>query len=572
MKKSIKLQILVPVCIIAIIAILSNIMSLRNLKKVNADASTISDVYLTGTKEIADIQAETKNLHLLALSHIIATDFNTMIAINDEILTKEEYIETQLEIVTKYIDATDSDYVSMLQNYESMKMSIRDLLAHSGNNKTTMAYNIANEAVSDAATAISENIKSLSEKMSTDATAARQGLYEVYSKSALAINFFIVVSFVSSFATIWIVLKHVIKPLLITKSSLAEIISDIDAGEGDLTKRIAVNSHDEIGELADGINNFIETLQEILIAITENSDKMNTIVNDVMGSVRTSNDSASDLSAVTEELTATMTEISNSANTISTNATSVNDEVGEFATKSSEINDYSKNMKAHADSMEASARANMDEISKKVAEILDVLEQAIKESSSVDQVDSLTNDILSISSQTNLLALNASIEAARAGEAGKGFAVVADEIRQLADSSRGTANNIQEINKVVISAVHNLADQARGLVEYMQDSILPEFENFVTQGAEYRENADYIEATMKDFTAKTDSLRLVVDEIANSITSISEAISEGVNGVSGAADSTQNLVYDMDNITNKMDENTKIANELFEKTSIFKKL
>ena len=116
-------------------------------------------------------------------------------------------------------------------------------------------------------------------------------------------------------------------------------------------------------------------------------------------------------------------------------------------------------MKANAEKIESDARYNMVQTGEKVGNILDVLNKAIEDSKSVDQVNNLTNDILNISSQTNLLALNASIEAARAGEAGKGFAVVADEIRQLADSSRETANKIQSINSVVVAAVNNLSDR-----------------------------------------------------------------------------------------------------------------
>lgn len=221
--------------------------------------------------------------------------------------------------------------------------------------------------------------------------------------------------------------------------------------------------------------------------------------------------------------------------------------------------------------MEESARSNMEETGSKVNEILSVLNQAIEDSKSVDQVNSLTDDILNISSQTNLLALNASIEAARAGEAGKGFAVVADEIRQLADSSRETANNIQEINSVVIQAVHNLSENANTLIVYLNEKILPEFENFVQSGAKYKQNATFVESTMKDFSEKTVDLKQAVNEIAASINTITTAIEEGARGVTGAAESTQVLVEDIENIANRMDENQAIAEGLQKETEVFTK-
>lgn len=267
-----------------------------------------------------------------------------------------------------------------------------------------------------------------------------------------------------------------------------------------------------------------------------------------------------------------MEEVADSANAINVNAESVNSEVTVMAERSIELNEYSKNMKAHAVAMEESARNNMEQTSVKVNEILDILNQAIEDSKSVDQVNSLTNDILSISSQTNLLALNASIEAARAGEAGRGFAVVASEISQLADSSRIAANHIQDINKVVTEAVHNLAGNANNLVNYMQEFILPEFEKFVDEGEQYRDNASYIESSMNDFTTKTEELKEMIAEIASSISSITGAIDEGVRGVAGAAESTQTLVYDMDNISDRMDVNQRIAGDLQKETAIFKNL
>ena len=188
------------------------------------------------------------------------------------------------------------------------------------------------------------------------------------------------------------------------------------------------------------------------------------------------------------------------------------------------------------------------------------------------QIETIIGQIEEIAEQTNLLALNASIEAARAGDAGKGFAVVASEISQLAAASQEAANNIQSINAIVITAVHNLADNANGLVEYMNEKILPEFQKFVESGGAYHDKATFIEGVMADFEAKTDSLQNSMDEIANSVNTISHAIEEGVSGVVSAADSTQVLVSDMDKISKKMDENFAIAEGLKKETSVFTKL
>lgn len=201
------------------------------------------------------------------------------------------------------------------------------------------------------------------------------------------------------------------------------------------------------------------------------------------------------------------------------------------------------------------------------------VEENLKEfSTEFTMVKEETGTIEEINSQTNLLALNASIEAARAGDAGRGFAVVATEISQLAAASQEAANRIQQINSVVTQAVHNLADNANGLVQYMNESILPEFEEFVTAGSEYKNKATYIENVMNEFESKTDSLKNTMVEIQKSINTIAHAIEEGAKGVSNAADSTQVLVTDMENISNRMDENFEIATDLKKETAIFTKI
>lgn len=569
-RTSLKALILVPVFILGILSVLSNVMAVNNIRKVNRNASRIADDCMNSISELSAIENETQSIHKLGLSHIIATDLNTMISIVEEMQTEQETLEQELEDYRKYVEPEDeSSYETVVSNYETMKYELGNLMAYSALGKNTEAYALANGAVSESSMAIQNEINVMKEHANTAASDAREKLSDVYLGALVSNGIIIAISVTLLMVVLYCVIRFVIKPILATNKDIRDIISGIDKGEGDLTRRVAVLSNDEIADLGNGINLFMDKLQQILKMIIENTNHMENVVREVGESVATSNDSATDLSAMTEELSATMQDVGHSVSVINNNTENVRGDVEMIAHKSGEINEFSKEMKANADKMESDARNNMDKTNETIGIILEGLGKAIEDSHSVGQVTSLTDEILNISSQTNLLALNASIEAARAGEAGKGFAVVADEIRGLADSSRETANRIQQINSVVVAAVNNLSDNANELVGYIQNAILPEFEAFVESGVKYRDNASYIENAMQEFTAKTDMLKKNIDEIALSISAITTAVDEGAEGINGAAKSTQNLVEDIVNISDKMNENKVIAQTLQKSTHVF---
>ena len=572
-KLSTKLIILIPVFILGIFSIISNVMSVSNIRNVNRSAVQISEVSLKNVSGLAEIQRQTQDIHNLGLSHIIAVDLDSMIQLVEKIRSQEDALEKDLESYKIYVTPdTKKEYNDIKKNYEELKYECANVMAFSAAGKSEDAYELANGKISKCADAIESDIESIKKIVNQDANAQRQKLTSAYHSSIGTSIVTILISIAALFSAMVAVLRWVIYPLANTNREMNEIISEIDNRQGDLTRRVTITNNKEVASVGGGINAFMAKLQEIFRMISSNSRDLEGVVNEVRESVQTSNGSVSDLSALTEELSATMQDISDNASRINENTESVAGEVKSIAEKTIEINQYTKEMKEQAEAMEHAARENMDTTGAIVNDIVSVLSQAIEDSNSVNQVDNLTNDILNIASQTNLLALNASIEAARAGDAGKGFAVVASEISQLAAASQEAANNIQSINAIVITAVHNLADNANGLVEYMNEKILPEFQKFVESGGAYHDKATFIESVMADFEAKTDSLQNSMDEIANSVNTISHAIEEGVSGVVSAADSTQVLVSDMDKISKKMDENFAIAEGLKKETSVFTKL
>ena len=359
----------------------------------------------------------------------------------------------------------------------------------------------------------------------------------------------------------WRLRKHIDK--------MDTIIDSIEEGQGDLSQRLMVLNQDEMGRLAADVNHFLDILERIMKKIHIDSGSLAAIVHEVTEKADSSNSSACDVSAVAEQLSATMEEVASTVSSVDENANRVLDELSSLQTTTEAILTYSEQMKTRADELEESARNNKEETRRMIAPILDKIKRAVENSKNVERVNELTNEILSISSQTNLLSLNASIEAARAGEAGRGFAVVADEIRQLADSSKETASNIQGINSMVIDLVRELIENSNEILHYVESAILPDYDNFVSSGKHYSDDAAHINDQMIHYAERSTEMVRMVSEMVDSMNGITDAVDEGANGVSSVADSIQTLVSEISVINSRMSENEEIARSLREEADRF---
>jgi methyl-accepting chemotaxis protein len=177
----------------------------------------------------------------------------------------------------------------------------------------------------------------------------------------------------------------------------------------------------------------------------------------------------------------------------------------------------------------------------------------MEESKEVERINSLTDDILSIASQTNMLALNASIEAARAGEHGRGFAVVADQIRNLADNSKNTATNIQELSGVVVGAVNQLNENATVLMEFISGRVMADYQNNVDSGNRYNEETTRIYKEMDRFLARTAQVNQMIHQMVDKFDRINRAVEENAHDVSDAAGNAASLVSLMNEVSGAVD-------------------
>jgi len=430
---------------------------------------------------------------------------------------------------------------------------------------TCIQSNIATDMMVEKSVKISEHLTEVTPEV--EALLAEQNkLFEGMKSSNTAK---IVIAVLSTILVVCVAIFGVLRPLLAMNRKLKGMIDDIEAGKGDLTQRVQVRGKDEIGQLADGINAFIATLQQTMNQVTVSSDKLHAVVDNVVGKVSGVNTSSMDISANMEELSATMEEISASIATIRENTQNADEKVDTLTDATRDLMNYTDEMQKRAEALEQKAIENKRDTGAIVTENIAKLRQAIEDSRKVERINELTNDILKISGQTNLLALNASIEAARAGEAGKGFAVVADEIRVLADSSKQTADNIQEINRLVIAAVQELTDCSNAIVNYINEAILPDYDGFVASGKQYNNDAVHVDEIVTEFHQMADELLQMVDEINQTVNGIATAIDESAKSVTDVTESTNALVGDINSVADEMGENKAIAEVLHAETERF---
>ncbi|MBQ9123775.1 MAG: methyl-accepting chemotaxis protein [Lachnospiraceae bacterium] len=384
--------------------------------------------------------------------------------------------------------------------------------------------------------------------------------------------FLVVLALVVTVVAIVVSLKMIATPTKKVSKTLEGIVTSIQNNEGDLTARVNVNSNDEIGQMAAGINEFVGLLQDNMITMRQSADKLQTSMDVVTDKVETSNVSVTNVSSSTEQLAASMEEVAATIQELATNSRNVLGQANTISEDADRGVEVIGDLQERVATTRANVESNKQATTKVIDDIQEALESAVEESKSVSKIQELTQGILEIAGQTNLLALNASIEAARAGEAGKGFAVVADEIRVLADNSQKAASGIQEISVLVINAVNRLVDNANKMLEFMEGNVVKDYDSFVEIMTQYQKDTEGLNELIARFASEASDMAGTMQDMNSGMNDIATTIDESANAVTSVATDAGELVEAMVEIQNETNANRQVSEELIAVVNRFKKL
>ena len=609
MKTKISFKIIFLVGILLIFSAASSAISFISIRNIKAKTQTISEDCMNAVSILSDTEIAVERVQKFANSSAALRMENNRNSSDSQTSDNQPHVSQTPDIpVSGSTDnaSTPSDSDNMMQNMsqeienlESKFADLQEIINKLDNSEIQAAYetyysvyNSYSENASKTLGTDSNDADSFLQSTHSDSNITEQ-LDEAYStlysliddevnNASTALdsqftlsdraNIIIFAILISTGIIIILAILKIVRPLQSANGQLSKIISDIDSSKGDLTSRININSHDEVGELVDGINLFIEKLQKIMKSIRSQSENILVSSKEIADKINESGNNTNEVSATMDEIAAAMQEISATVEELSSGSENIFESIIHLTDKINDGNVLTKDIQSRSLNYKTEIENEKTNAVAIINEIKNTLEQSIENSKEAAQIQSLTENILQIASQTNLLSLNASIEAARAGEAGKGFSVVAAQISELAESSRTIAKNIQEISTLVTESVTGLSSDSKKLLEFVNNDVLTDYDKFVAISDNYYNDAVNVNNILEEFTNGTSALKTTMSEMNHGINDISTTIEESANGTNDISSRIRNIASSVEAIKSQTAENQSIGNELKKDVEVFKNI
>ncbi len=343
-----------------------------------------------------------------------------------------------------------------------------------------------------------------------------------------------------------------------------------EIAKGNLTvEKNNVKSKDEIGDLANILNQMSLNLQNMISTMRQTSHQLTLNANETASSLTEMNDIVQEVANNIENVTVAMTDGMHHADNASNVLTDLANELQNMKSKADlTVENSNETMKIAAEGEQRAKEisSDMEKIRSGSQEVSTTIQQLVE---STTKIQSITTTIAAIASQTNLLALNASIEAARAGEHGKGFAVVAEEVRKLAEQSNAEVSEVEKLVKDIMERIGNVMISTSENGKYIEKGA-----ETVQQTTKALHNISIaVEQTVTEIKSISDLLSTETvksDKIVEMIYEFTQSIHEIENTMNNIAGAAEETTASISEISSRSNESTQMAEELEKYVKTFK--
>lgn len=541
------------------------------LQSVIGTSDQIVSEQVAEQEKISGLSRQFTYINSQVLTHVMTTNSVTMDTLSEKILQDIADMEQQIEEFGALLSEGDERKEALdsaSAELAKYRKTVESLLVTSAENKT-QAYVSATSNLP----MFNEHIENYMNRMLEITAQEMEQAQGQMEQSAARVPGIISVASIALLVVVIVIMLGlrlwVIGPVKKATKQVDELVEGIRCNKGDITKRIHVGSRDEVGRLAIAINDLVAQMQIIIRAITEGCGQMEEKQADIISNVEKVNATADHTMRNLGVMSRGMQLVTGAIDGVQQDTGVLDHTVENMLEVAQNGRDYAADIKEKAGKMKATAVESKQEATLVMKEIDTAMTESIANSRQIHKITELTEEILGIAGTTNLLALNASIEAARAGEAGRGFAVVAEEIRKLADSSRESANNIQEISNRVVESVEELSENATRLLEFMNTRVMKDYDALEDTGSNYHEAADHVDEMMNEFGQKIDELLSVLQNVNTANTQMEATVGDSTEKLSAVEKNNQGLQQEMKDISYAVEELAASVGQLKESIRCF---
>ena len=565
------IKIMVLLLLLAITAISCVGVLVWTLQSVIGMSDQIVSEQVAEQEKISTLSRQFTYINSQVLTHVMTTNSVTMDTLSEKILQDIADMEQQIEEFGALLsegDGRKEALDSASAELAKYRKTVESLLVTSAENKT-QAYVSATSNLP----MFNEHIENYMNRMLEITAQEMEQAQGQMEQSAARVPGIISVASIALLVVVIVIMLGlrlwVIGPVKKATKQVDELVEGIRCNKGDITKRIHVGSRDEVGRLAIAINDLVAQMQIIIRAITEGCGQMEEKQADIISNVEKVNATADHTMRNLGVMSRGMQLVTGAIEGVQQDTGVLDHTVENMLEVAQNGRNYAADIKEKAGKMKVTAVESKQEATLVMKEIDTAMTESIANSRQIHKITELTEEILGIAGTTNLLALNASIEAARAGEAGRGFAVVAEEIRKLADSSRESANNIQEISNRVVESVEELSENATRLLEFMNTRVMKDYDALEDTGSNYHEAADHVDEMMNEFGQKIDELLSVLQNVNTANTQMEATVGDSTEKLSVVEKNNQGLQQEMKDISYAVEELAASAGQLKESIRCF---